>query len=290
MTGFPGQAGVFGRYRILRRIGYGGMGTVFEAAQDGLGRNVALKVLLPQLSDAPEFRARFEREARTLAALDSPHVIQVYEYGEEDGQLYIATQLVKGSDLQQLIESKGPATLVRSLEVVAQLASGLADAHAAGLLHRDVKPSNVLLRESLDDTHAYLCDFGIARDEDDAHLTSTGVAGTVGYMAPERHSGVEATAASDVYSLGCVLWAMITGRAPYAGHSGVQLALAHMHEPLPALDDASAAGTVVNRVLTRSMAKDPVDRYGSALEMRRDLQAALDVAKAQEAGANGEET
>lgn len=273
----PGES--FGRYQVLRRIGHGGMGSVYEARQDDLARSVALKVLLPNLSQEAEFRHRFVREARTLAAMDSPHVIQVYDHGEHDGQLFIATQLVSGGDLQEHITARGPIPIVLALELAAQVASGLGDAHAAGLLHRDVKPSNVLLRESQGAFHVYLCDFGIARGQDD-DLTATGaVAGTLGYMAPERHQGMAASPASDLYSLGCVLWAMLVGRAPYADTSGVQLAMAHMQRPVPQFSGDLPEVAAVNRVLARAMAKRPEERHGSAQEMRADLLAAAETVR-----------
>lgn len=274
----PGEP--FGRYKIVRRIGHGGMGTVYEARQENLGRSVALKVLLPQLSDEADFRARFAREAHALAALDSPHAIQVYDHGEESGQLFIATQLIHGPDLQRLVAERGPMPMAMALNVVAQVASGLADAHSVGILHRDIKPSNVLLREGHSEAHAYLCDFGIARAEDDDHTVTGGVAGTVGYMAPERHHGASASAQTDIYALGCLLWVLLSGQSPYAGNTGVQMALAHMHEPVPQLGGSSSVLTAVNAILARAMDKRPDHRYASAIEMRRDLLKAAEAATA----------
>ncbi|RYB89814.1 serine/threonine protein kinase [Nocardioides glacieisoli] len=274
----PGEP--FGRYRIVRRIGHGGMGTVYEAVQENLGRSVALKVLLPQFSDEADFRARFAREAHALAALDSPHAIQVYDHGEESGQLFIATQLIHGPDLQRLVAERGPMPMSMALHVVAQVASGLADAHSVGILHRDIKPSNVLLREGHSEAHAYLCDFGIARAEDDDHTVTGGVTGTVGYMAPERHQGAPASAQTDIYALGCLLWVLLSGQSPYAGNTGVQMALAHMHEPVPQLGGSSSVLTAVNAILARAMDKRPDRRYSSAIEMRRDLLKATEAATA----------
>lgn len=280
----------FGGYRIVRRIGFGGMGTVFEAVQENLARSVALKVLLPQYSDEEEFRSRFTREARALAALDSPHVIQVHDYGEVSGQLFIATQLINGPDLQRRLSDTGTPPVDTALDVAAQVASGLADAHAAGVLHRDIKPSNVLVREGHGEIHAYLCDFGIARAEDDDHALTTGVAGTVGYMAPERHQGDSASVQSDIYSLGCLLWVLVSGDVPYAGTSGVQTALAHMHQPIPQLAGADTATTAINAILRRAMDKQPGHRYVSAVEMRRDLLAAVTTVRAAETRGAGATT
>ncbi len=277
MTYLPQPGQQFGRYRIISRIGRGGMGSVFEARESGLDRPVALKVLSSDLADEASFRSRFLREARILASLDSPHVIQVYEQGEHDGRLYIATQLVKGSDLHQLIQASGPMAPADALGLVAQVAEGLSDAHAAGLLHRDVKPSNVLVRTDRDEPFAYLCDFGIAVQPDSHSTRTSGVIGTVDYMAPERHEGQDASIASDIYSLGCVLWAALTGKAPYDDTSAVRVAMAHMTQPLPVYTGDSPAADLINQVLTRSMAKHTSQRYTSAADIRRDLLSALDV-------------
>ncbi len=284
MVSSPSPGEPFGRYRIVRRIGRGGMGTVYEAVQENLGRSVALKVLLEHLSEESDFRARFQREARALAALDSPHTIQVYDHGEEAGQLFIATQLINGPDLQRLVAERGALPLPVALEVVAQVASGLADAHAVGVLHRDIKPSNVLLREGPSSVHAYLCDFGIARTEGDDHTATGGVAGTLGYMAPERHNGAPASAQTDIYALGCLLWVLITGRLPYAGNSGVQMAIAHMQQPVPQLGGATPVHSAIDAILARAMDKNPERRYRSALEMRRDLVAAAGTTSAHQPG------
>ena len=277
MAHLPQPGEQFGRYRIVTRIGKGGMGSVFEARESGLDRPVALKVLSSELADEPAFRSRFLREARVLASLDSPHVIQVYEQGEYDDRLYIATQLVKGSDLHQLLQATGPLPVARALGLIAQVADGLSDAHAAGLIHRDVKPSNVLVRTGRDEDFAYLCDFGIAVSPDSHHTRTSGVIGTVDYMAPERHEGREATTASDIYSLGCVLWAALSGRAPYAGTSAVRVAMAHMSAPVPVYVGSSPAVRLVNGILDRSMAKDPARRYASTAEMRREVLDAFNV-------------
>jgi serine/threonine protein kinase len=159
---YPEPGDTFGRYRIVRELGRGGYGSVLEARQLDLDRAVALKVLSPVLADERQFRERFAREAAMLAHLDSPHVIQVYEHGEHDGHLFIATQLVNGGDLKQLLRDANGVSPATALDLAAQVASGLADAHDAGLIHRDIKPSNILVRRYDDGWFAYLCDFGIA--------------------------------------------------------------------------------------------------------------------------------
>ena len=270
MGAYPRENDVFGRYRIVRRIGRGGMSAVFEARQIDFDRSVALKVLAPDLSEEPEFRARFAREASMLAALESPHVIQVYAHGEHAEQLFIAMQLVRGRDLARLIDESGPMRPVDALDLVSQAAMGLADAHRAGLLHRDVKPANILVRETEGDVFAYLCDFGIAQGAGQ-HTRTNGVMGTAGYMAPERHEGADASVATDIYSLGCVLWAALTGQPPYGRTSDVQVALAHMQAPVPVFEGETPARDQLNEILQRSMAKDPAHRFASVTEMRRAL-------------------
>ena len=276
-AGYPEPGELIGPYRVGQRLGMGGMGIVFEALDTQLNRQVALKIISPQLADDATFRARFTREAQSQAALDSPHVVHVYAHGEVDGRLYIATQLVPDGDLGQMIQRHGAPTLGIAVEVIAQIASGLADAHAAGLVHRDIKPANVLLRIGTDSVRAYLADFGIARQVDaDQGLTVAGTTiGTPTYMAPELHTGGSSNPASDVYSLGCLLWAAVSGHAPYTGTSDYQIVNAHFSAPIPQLPETSPMASAVNRVLRIAMAKQPEHRYQDASLMRDDLEAAL---------------
>lgn len=268
----PGDA--FGRYRITGRIGRGGMGVVFSARQVDLNRDVALKLLSPDLADSEEYRNRFIREAAVLAQLESAHVISVHDAGEQDGWLYIATQLIPGGDLAQRLSSGGPLSPVLALDLLSQSASGLTDAHDLGIIHRDLKPSNILLRDRSDGAiTAYICDLGIARTEGSEHTRTTGVIGTLGYMAPERHQGLPATAASDIYAMGCLLWAMLTGSAPYVG-TDLAVALGHLQEPIPQLDPNTPGALVINPLLQTAMAKDPADRFSSARVLRNAIDAA----------------
>ncbi len=274
---FPTPGDSIGRFRVIAQLGAGGMGVVYDALEVNLERRVALKVISPQLAGDPEFRARFASEARALASLDSPHVVQVYAHGEEDGYLYIATQLIPDGDLGQMLTRWGPAPLGKALELIEQVASGLHDAHTAGFVHRDIKPGNVLVRRRGPDTvQAYLGDFGIARRVD-AEVTRIGtvVAGTPSYMAPELHSGAQAGVSTDIYSLGCLLWVALTGQPPYSGVTEFEIAGAHMTSPVPQLPTVSPMTEALNRALRVSMAKEPGHRYRSALALRDDLRECL---------------
>jgi len=266
--GAPASVGArIGRFRILEQLGQGGMGVVYRAMEENLGREVALKVIAPLFAHDPEFRERFTREARAQASLESAHVVAVYAHGEEDGHLYIASQLISGGDLGHLIRTEGVPSLVEALEIIEQVTSGLADAHDAGLVHRDIKPGNVLVRRRPGSVRAYLADFGIARRMNaDATRFSSTAAGTPSYMAPELHGGARASAVSDLYALGCLLWVTLTGRPPYLGDSEYQLIAAHVRDPVPQLAGTSAMVHATNRILRTAMAKDPADRYQRAAD------------------------
>lgn len=280
MIRMPAIGDDFGRYRLLRLLGQGGMGMVYAARDAALDREVALKIINPTYAADEEFRARFKQEALALSRMDSPHVVQVHDHGELDGCLFLVTQLVPGGDLMRAIRraNAGPdgpgLPPAAALDILLQVLDGIADAHRSGVVHRDVKPSNVLLRERGGRTDAFVCDFGIATTpggEDGHTLSRTGSAiGSFPYMAPERHQGAVAGIASDVYALGCLLWHTLTGAVPYAG-TDVEIALAHLQAPVPQLpgDDPFSRG--VNEVLARSMAKDPGQRYASATAMRTAL-------------------
>ena len=259
-----------GPYRIDRRLGVGGMGVVHEAHDEVLQRRVALKVISPHLADDPDFRTRFVREARAMASLDSAHVVQVFAHGEDDGQLWIASQLIPDGDLGTLLRRQGAPPLPVAVDLVAQVASGLADAHAAGLVHRDIKPANVLLRRRGNGWNAYLADFGIARADTDRGLTQ-GAVGTPSFMAPELHTGGDASPVSDIYSLGCVLWATLTGTSPFAGTTDYAVVTAHLEAPIPQMEGDSPLVRDVNAVLGRALAKDPARRYQEASALRDDL-------------------
>jgi serine/threonine protein kinase len=274
-AGYPAQGEEIGPFRVVRRLGGGGMGAVFEAVEATLDRRVALKVMAPHLARDAAFRGRFTAEAQWLAVLDSPHVVQVYAHGEHAGRLYIATQLIPDGDLAHLIEDVGAPPVRVGLDLISQVAAGLADAHAIGLVHRDIKPANVLLRHREGAMVAYLGDFGVAcRVGAKRSTREVGTIGTPAWMAPELHFGAPAGVSSDVYSVGCLLWATLTGRAPYAGTTEGQVIEAHREHPVPQLHGDSPLAREVNRILRRAMAKDPAARYPSAALLRDDLRRA----------------
>ena len=271
MSWFPQVGDTVARYRITGVLGRGGMGVVFAAVPEDLDRPVALKVLAPQAALDPRLRERFGREAATLARLDSPHIVYILEYGEHHGCPYLVTQLVPNGDLRRHLEQGGPLPPRRAADVVAQVAAALEEAHAHGVVHRDLKSANVLLRTLPDDElHAYLCDFGIARGENDETTSASGVLGTLEYLAPERQSGAPASVATDIYSLGCLLWAALTGAPPYRG-SDVDVALAHLRAPAPQLPGDDPVSRRANAIVARALAKDPEDRQASARQMREEL-------------------
>lgn len=272
----PNAGDTFGRYQLDRVLGQGGMGIVFAATDPRLHRTVAVKVITGALAASPEFRARFQAEAESLARLDSPHVIAIFDHDEVDQTPYIVTQYVDGTDLATLLAEGGALPAQHALRLCAQVARGLSDAHQVGVIHRDVKPGNVLLRGvGTTDLHAFLCDFGIARADGDGALapaTAAGtIAGTWSYLAPERIAGAPATALSDVYALGCVLWSCLTGVPPYRG-AEFQVALDHQQAPVPQLPGASEFVADLNRVLARALAKDPGQRFASAAAFRVELE------------------
>jgi serine/threonine protein kinase len=268
--GRPGPGSTFGPYRVDSTIGVGGTGVVYLATDQRLGRQVALKVVLGRLADSAAFVARFEREAATLARLQSPHVVQVFDHGVEDGTPWIATQYAAGGDLGRLLARRGPLRPELGAELCAQVAEALRDAHRAGVVHRDVKPANVLLRDDrLDRVHALLCDFGVAQTDAGA-LTEPGATGTWTYLAPERITGDPGSPASDVYAVGCLLHEVLTGRPPYEGPD-VEVALAHQDAPVPQLPGTDGFTRHANRILAGTLAKDPAQRYRSASVLRDDL-------------------
>jgi predicted Ser/Thr protein kinase len=267
----------FGAYDIQREVGRGGMGVVYLATDRRLGRRVALKVIVPELAADPQFRQRFEREARVAATLEHPHVVPVYEAGEQDGSLFIAMRFIDGHDLATEVRDHGRLAPDRLGHIVLHVAGALDAAHRSGVVHRDVKPANVLLTGSGDDEQAYLTDFGLTREAaSESGLTLTGQwVGTVDYAAPEQILGEPTDARSDVYALGCLAFQALTGKPPFQGAPAARL-FAHMNEPPPSACAArSELRPEVDAALARAMAKKPADRFQSAGDLGRALAAAL---------------
>lgn len=262
---------VGGRYRLVRLLGRGGMGVVYEAFDGVLDRSVALKILKPS-EDDPDFTVRLAREASVLARLRSPHILTIFDHGTHGDQMYLVTEMVPDGDLQTWVRTRGPFAPLTAVQLCEQLCEALGDAHHLGVIHRDIKPANVLLWDRRDGLWAYLADFGIAREGSDALTRSGAVVGSISYMAPERHLGAVADERSDLYSVGCVLWSLLEGRAPYAG-TDFQVMSAHLHEPVPALADTVVGREVITPVLDRLLAKKPEDRFASADEARLELAA-----------------
>lgn len=268
-----------GRFLIEEVIGRGGMSDVYRAYDPKLGRDVALKVLSPALGRNPEFRDRFLRESRSAAQLNHPHVVPIFEAGNDGDTLFIAMQLVRGCDLKTHIERHGPLSLDVLLSVIRQASEALDHAHQRGLLHRDVKPANLMLEEREGGLHVYLTDFGLTKSlGTDSRITHTGeLVGSVHYVSPEHLEGRELDTRSDVYSLGCVLYECITGRPPFERDTDMAVLWAHLNAEVPRASKASrSVSHVVDRVIGRSMAKDPADRFSSCEDLVTSLDAALE--------------
>jgi serine/threonine protein kinase/ABC-type oligopeptide transport system substrate-binding subunit len=272
----------FAGYRIESLLGHGGMAVVYLAEHIGLERKVAIKVLAPALAEDERFRERFVRESRLAASLDHPNVIPIYEAGEADGRLFIAMRFVEGTDLKGLIREFGPMEPAVVVPILRQVAGALDAAHAKGLVHRDVKPANVLIARTpageIAGAHVYLSDFGLTRrTSSDSGLTGTGqFMGTLDYAAPEQFQGRPTDARTDVYALGCVLFEMLTGHAPYRAEFDAALMFAHISEPPPAVTvDRAGLPPAVDDVVATAMAKSPDDRYASAGDLASDAAGAL---------------
>lgn len=262
----------FGKYTVVSLLGRGGMGEVYEAHDTDKNRTVALKILADRFSSDPVFRTRFQRESHAAAILQEPHVIPIHDWGEIDGRLYIDMRLVRGRTLDELI-ADGPLPPARAVAIVAQIGAALDAAHAAGLLHRDIKPHNIIVTDA---DFAYLVDFGIAEARGDTALTTAGIpVGTVNYMAPERFTQKGATPAVDVYALACVLYEALTGDRPFALDSLENVVGAHLASP-PPQPSVAGAPAAFDTVIARGMAKDPDDRYGTAGGLVRAAQRAVD--------------
>ena len=263
------------RYELEEVVGHGGMSTVYKAHDSLLERNVALKVLHQQYNEDEDFVERFKREARSVAQLQHPNIVTVIDRGEEAGRQYIVFEFIDGENLKELVVRKGRLGLRDALEVAHEVARGLAFAHDHGLVHRDVKPQNVLLNG---DGHAKVTDFGIARSLDVDHgVTQPGtILGTSNYIAPEQASGQPVDAHTDVYSLGIVMYEMLTGELPFPGESFVAIAMKHIQEPSPnVLDVRGDLPLRVAEMIDRALEKDPEHRFPTMDAFAAEIEANL---------------
>ena len=264
-------------FRIVSVLGQGGMGTVYLAEQTSPRRRVVIKLLRPDLSKDEAFRQRFVHESEAAASTEHPNIVPIYAAGEADGVLYIAMRYVEGDDLRELISRQGPLPPDRAIEIVSQVAAALDAAHARGLVHRDVKPGNILLDVG---GNAYLSDFGlIKRSEVDTGLTKTGqFMGSIEYCAPEQIRGEEVDGRADVYSLACVLYESIAGRPPFKRDTEVATLYAHLEQAAPSLPPGSPGSVQeLDGVIVKAMAKQPADRYPTAGAFARAARHALGV-------------
>ncbi|MFI5509683.1 protein kinase [Mycobacterium sp. NPDC051804] len=263
----------FGRYRLVELIGRGGMGEVWKAFDTATRRVVAVKVLPRQLAADPVFEERFRHEAFAAAGLNNPHVVPIHNFGEIEGRLYVDMRLIEGQDLEHVLNA-GPMEPVRAVKIIEQIASALNAAHKIGLVHRDVKPSNILVAE---DDFSYLIDFGIARAAGETKLTATGnVVGTWPYMAPERFTTGQSDTRSDIYALTCVLYECLTSSRPFPGESVEQQIAGHLTTPPPRPSiKRKDVSPELDAVIAAGMAKDPEDRYPTTTEMARAALAAV---------------
>jgi len=254
---------MFGPYHLKRLLGRGGMGEVYEAEHTVKEWTVAVKLMSDTFSKDPVFRERMKREARIAGRLQEPHVVPIHDYGEIDGQMFMEMRLIEGTDLDSVLKRFGPLTPPRAVAIITQVAAALDAAHAAGVMHRDIKPPNILVTR---DDFAYLVDFGIASATTDEKLTQLGTAvGTWKYMAPERFSNDEVTYRADIYALACVLHECLTGAPPYRSDSAGTLVTAHLMDPIPQPSTARPGiPKAFDTVIARGMAKKPEDRYASA--------------------------
>src|SRR5436305_4142462 len=263
------------RYELEELVGTGGMSSVYKARDRLLERNVALKVLHPHYGDDPEYVERFRREARVVAQLSHPNIVTVIDRGEADGQQFIVFEFIDGENLKELVERNGPLPVRRAVELALAVADGLAFAHQHGLVHRDVKPQNVLLNG---DGEAKVTDFGIARSLDVEHgVTQTGtVVGTSNYLSPEQASGKPVTPATDVYSLGVVMFELLTAEVPFPGENFVAVAMKHINDPPPDLRELRPDVPLrLVAAIERALEKDPADRFGSMDQFAWELKQCL---------------
>ncbi len=269
------------RYEIEKLIGEGGMANVYLATDTILDRKVAVKVLRGDLSGDEKFVRRFQREALSASSLSHPNIVEIYDVGEDDGNFYIVMEYIEGKTLKQLIKKRGVLTLPETIDIMLQLLDALASAHDSYIIHRDIKPQNIMIKES---GLVKITDFGIAMALNSVELTQTNsVMGSVHYLPPEQASGKGSTIRSDIYSLGILMFEMLTGKMPFKGDSAVEIALKHMKEPLPSVRELNpVVPQSIENIILKASAKNPKNRYRDVRQMAEDIKTSLDAERQDE--------
>lgn len=269
------------RYQLIKKIGIGGMADVYLAQDTLLEREVAIKILRGELSSDPIHLMRFKREANAASEITHPNIVEIYDIGQADGQHYIVMEMVKGQTLKKLIQQRGALDLDEALVIMKQIMSGLSEAHKHNIVHRDIKPQNILIK---DDGSVKIADFGIARAQGATQLTQVdSVMGSVHYMAPETARGESATIQSDLYSAGIVFYELLVGDVPFKGDAPMQVALKHMKDDLPSIREFNPQlPQSVENIITKATAKNKLFRYKDTQEMLGDLETCMDPSRASE--------
>lgn len=269
------------RYQIIKTLGEGGMANVYLAHDTILDRNVAVKVLRGDLANDEKFVRRFQREALSASSLSHPNIVEMYDVGEDDGQYYIVMEYVDGMTLKQVLKKRGHLSVTEVIDIMLQVTDGMAHAHDAYIIHRDIKPQNIMI---LSNGMIKITDFGVATALNSTQLTQTNsVMGTVHYLPPEQANGKGSTIRSDIYSMGIMMYELLTGLVPYKGDNAVEIALKHLKEPLPSVRKFnSSIPQSVENVIIKATAKNPKNRYTDARAMHEDLKTALDESRQNE--------
>ncbi len=269
------------RYQIIKSIGEGGMANVYLAYDTILDRDVAVKVLRGDLSNDEKFVRRFQREALNASSLSHPNIVEVYDVGDDNGQYFIVMEYIEGKNLKDLLKKRGKLTTSEVVDIMSQIADGLSVAHDSYIIHRDIKPQNIMI---LENGLVKITDFGIAMAMNATQLTQTNsVMGSVHYLPPEQASGKGSTLKSDIYSMGILMYELLTGKLPYRGDNAVEIALKHLKEPLPSIrDELPDLPQSVENIILKSAAKNPKNRYNDAREMYEDLKTCLDESRINE--------
>ncbi|HIR01890.1 MAG TPA: serine/threonine protein kinase, partial [Candidatus Aveggerthella stercoripullorum] len=257
------------RYKITERIGIGGMAEVYRAQDTVLGRMVAVKVMLPQYAADPAFTQRFRQEAASAANLQSPYIVNVYDWGQDSGTYYIVMEYVRGSDLKTAIKERGAINQRKVAEIGSQVCQALSVAHNLDIIHRDIKPQNIMIQP---DGNVKVMDFGIARAKNSVKTQTSSVLGTAHYVSPEQAQGKELTYASDIYSLGIVLYEAATGKLPFDGPDAVSVAMKQVQEqPVPPSQVNPAIDAALEDIIMKALDKNPASRFATARDMKNAL-------------------